>query len=312
MSTILLWLLTFSCLLFLPSLTIGIIRKTKARLQNRVGAPLWQHLFDTIKLLRKSETVSENSSWILRVNTVINISIMITLAFLTPWLSFKPATSADDLFLLIYLFAAIRFFAILSSLDPGSAFGAFGASREATLSVLVEPAIILALSAVALSAHTSNLSLVFALTANTPISQAPLWLLAGAGLFLSSLVELSRMPVDDPTTHLELTMVHEAMMLENSGPNLALLEFSSALRLVVLYGLSGQCFLHALHCIWPFASAAGILLSISIIFALAVVTSLIETVSVRLKWTRAPEFVAYGLTMSLLALLVALVTGVSS
>lgn len=301
--------MVFLCLVLMPSLSIGVIRKSKAFLQNRVGAPLWQHLVDLLKLLRKGETVSENASWLLRAAPVINVAAMLGIACLAPWVSFKPATPADDLFLLIYLFALIRFFTILASLDPGSAFGAFGASREATLSVLVEPGIILALVAVSLAAHTSNLSAVFALSAGHSMNEPPLWLLAGSGLFLSAIVELSRMPVDDPSTHLELTMVHEAMILENSGPNLALIEFGSALRLVVLYGLSAQCFLHAAGCVFPLGDVARGLLSVGAILLLGVATAVVETVSVKLKWTRVPEFVAYGVAMSLLALLVALVTG---
>ena len=306
MSEIIRWLLLLVCLVFMPSFLIGVIRKTKAFLQNRVGAPIWQHVADLIKLFRKGEVVSENASWLLRTSSVISVSVMIVIACLTPWLSFKPATQADDLFLIIYLFAVIRFFAILASLDTGSAFGAVGASREATLSILVEPSVILALVAVCLGAHTSNLSVAFAVSNVCSMSHAPLWLLAGSGLFLASLVELSRMPVDDPTTHLELTMVHEAMILENSGPNLALIEFSTALRLLVFYGLSAQCFLHAFGCVGRFNEVTCGVISMGIIIVLAVVTAVVETVAVKLKWTKVPEFVAYGLTMSLLALIVAL------
>ena len=300
------WLFVFLCLALLPGITIGIIRKTRALLQNRIGAPLWQHFMDIWKLLQKWQTVSEDASWLFRAAPALNLSALLAIACLSPWVSFKPATAADDLFLLIYLFAVIRFFTILASLDTGSSFGAFGASREATLSVLVEPGVILALTAVALTGQTSNLSLVFGSTGTNSLALAPVWLLSGAGLFLLSLVELSRSPVDDPTTHLELTMIHEAMILENSGPNLALIEFGTALRLVILYGLSSQCFLHALKCRLSIEATTGGILSIIFIFVLALITAVIETVSVKLKWTRVPEFIAYGISMSFLAVLVAL------
>ena len=133
--------------------------------------------------------------------------------------AFQPASTGRGHFLILYLFGAVRFFTIIAALDTGSPFGAFGASREATLAMLTEPAIMLSLVAVVLPSQCSDLSQAFALPTVTGAHQADIaiWILAGTGLFLASLVELSRMPIDDPTTHLELTMVHEAMIIENSG-----------------------------------------------------------------------------------------------
>src|SRR5262249_18302021 len=135
------------------------------------------------------------------------------------------------------------------------------------------------------------------------------WILAGAGLFLSSLVGLSRMPVDDPTTHLELTMVHEAMIIENSGPNLALVEMTYALRLSIFYGLTVQCFLHALTALSAMSMPDLAALSVGGIFVLVGVTAVLETVMVKLKWTKCPEFIAYALTMGLFASMAAILSG---
>ena len=174
---------------------------------------------------------------------------MLVIAFIAPWLSYgQHFINSSDIFLIIYLFGLARFFTVLAALDAGSVFGGFGASREVTLALLVEPGVILCFASLGCVGHTSSLAQIFSysVSQNQVLYEEPaLWLLAGTVLFLASLVELSRMPVDDPNTHLELTMVHEAMILENSGPNLALTEYTHYLKMCILLGLSGQCFLHA-------------------------------------------------------------------
>ncbi len=291
-------------LMVIPPITVGTIRKIKARLQNRIGAPLFQPFFDLRKLSMKGETVSKETSWLFRATAVINLSIMLLLACLVPWLSFTPAVFGCDLFLIIYLFALSRFFTVLSALDSGSAFSGFGASREVTLALLVEPAIVLCLASLGVAFHSSDLCTVFSFTNTAPVPWI-LWFLAGSGLFLTSLIELSRMPVDDPTTHLELTMVHEAMILENSGTNLALIEYTHFLKLAVLLGLSTQCILHALmtrgiadELVRGVASLVGIGI-------LALTIAVIESTAVKMRWSKVPEFIAYPVAISLLCMLIA-------
>jgi formate hydrogenlyase subunit 4 len=298
------------CLFYLPVFTVGLIRKAKAQFQNRVGPSLFQPLFNIIKLFGKSETVSKEASWIFRWSTVINMAAVIVLAFLVPWLPFRPLLPGDDIFLVVYLLALARFFAIIAALDTGSAFAAFGASREATLSLLTEPGIVLSLVALGLAAHTSDLCQIFAIPhATGQLKELALWLLAGTGVLLASLVELSRMPIDDPTTHLELTMVHEAMVIENSGPNLALVELTYSLRLAILFGLAGQCFLHGLLLMVKLPFISVCLLSVLLILAVALLTAVIESFAVKLAWRKNPDFIAYSLTMSLLACLAAIMKG---
>ncbi|MBI4532516.1 MAG: NADH-quinone oxidoreductase subunit H [Candidatus Melainabacteria bacterium] len=309
MSIILQWVSFWLSLLVLPLLLLGVIRKLKARLQNRIGAPITQPFLNFFKLMNKTETISETSSWLFRTTSVINLASVLLVAFLAPWLSYQPAIPGDDLFLVIYLLALVRFFTILSSLDTASPFGTFSSAREATLSLLVEPAMVLSLIALALSQHSTSLSKIFAFLPEISLASLPLWLLAGAGLFISSLCELSRMPIDDPTTHLELTMVHEAMIIENSGKNLALTELSYALRMAVLFGLCAQCFLHALCCIWHPNVLQQSLLSVVFLFLVGFATALVEATAVKLPWRTAPNFIAYGLTMSLLAAFVAIAQG---
>jgi formate hydrogenlyase subunit 4 len=292
--------------LLLPPLLVGIIRKTKARFQNRIGAPLLQPYFDLLKLLSKGETISKHTSWIFRSTAAINVSLLIILAFLAPWTSLRPFNLGADLFLVIYLLALTRFFTVLSALDAGSAFGGFGASREVTLALLVEPAVILCLAAIGSVSQTSDLGIAFSFDNVALINQPGLWFIAGCGLFLASLVELSRMPADDPTTHLELTMVHEAMILENSAANLALVEFAHFLKILILLGISSQCLLHAIPFFWHASQLVLALSSIFSIMILAASIAVIESVAVKLRWTKLPEFIAYSVAMSIFCVFIAL------
>jgi formate hydrogenlyase subunit 4 len=143
------------------------------------------------------------------------------------------------------------------------------------------------------------------------INKPGLWLLVGTALFLCSLVELSRMPVDDPTTHLELTMVHEAMILEASGRNLALLEFSHALRMTILFGLVAQCYMHAVPYLWQTTDAVRLGVSLICVLSIACFVGVLESILVKLQWVKIPNFIAYSLTMSLLAGCIAVGGGLS-
>lgn len=299
----------FLTALLLPPLLITTIRKTKARMQNRLGARLLQPYYDLLKFLAKSETVSATTSWVFRSTAVANLVTMILLAFLTPWLSFSPhLPDASDLFLIVYLFGLARFMTVLAALDAGSVFGGFGASREVTLALLIEPGVVLALASLACVAHTSSLSsmMSYDLQVNSALYMHPvMWLLAGSGLFLASVAELSRMPVDDPNTHLELTMVHEAMILENSGRNLALTEYAHYLKMAVLLGLSGQCFLHSVHYMWDTTDLNRGVASIAVILVLTFVIAMMESLVIKLQWRKVPEFISYSVGMSLLCFLIA-------
>ncbi len=295
--------------LLLPPMLIAIIRKTKARFQNRKGARFMQPYYDLNKFLSKGETISKVASWVFRSTSVINLVTMTVLAVITPWLSYSPhLPDASDIFLIVYLFALARFFTVLAALDAGSVFGGFGASREVTVALLAEPGVILCLASLGCVAHTSDLTQVFSYSiaqSELLYNQPALWLLAGSGLFLSAIVELSRMPIDDPNTHLELTMIHEAMILENSGRNLALTEFAHYLKMAILLGLSGQCLLHAIPRMWVASGLVKGLASIGVIVFLALTIAVMESVLIKLQWKKLPEFIAYSVAMSLLCMLIA-------
>ncbi|MBX9693481.1 MAG: NADH-quinone oxidoreductase subunit H, partial [Cyanobacteria bacterium] len=229
-------------------------------------------------------------------------AVAVLIALSSPWLPGMPVLFHSDVFLFVYLFASLRFFTVLSSLDTGSPFGGFAASREVTLAVLVEPANMLCLAALAVVAKSTSLTEIFSYGSSYLSNCPALWIMAGCGLFLTSLVELSRMPADDPTTHLELTMVHEAMILENSGPNLALTEYAAAVKLLVLMGLTGQCFLHAVSGVWTMQEEIQTIVGLTALFTLVGLIAVFEATAVKLRWTKLPEFIAYAVTFGLLCL----------
>lgn len=292
-------------LLCVPLLLAGVIRKVKALMQTRVGAPIFQPFYDVAKWLRKGETISNTASWVFVWTPRVGLAIAAVAAVLVPWtgpllpVGWAPAT---NFLLVLYLLALSKFFAMLAAMDTGSAFGGLGASREATISLLVEPAMVIGLGTLGAGAGSLQLSIMYAQPLHTIVA-----LLVGAALIIASLAELSRMPVDDPTTHLELTMVHEAMILENSGRNLALTEYAVALRCCIFFGLAAQTLLGA----WPaFASLSQLTrygISLAALFLLGVLVAIAEGVLVKLKWRHVPGFLASAIVISLFAALVAVV-----
>lgn len=300
-------ILIFINITLIPLLLIGVIRKMKARMQNRVGAPVLQAFYDIGKLLTKSETISGTASWVFTWAPRLNLAVVVIAALLVPWSgALTPASwsGAASFLLVIYLLGLGKFISMLASMDTGSAFGGLGASREASVSLLVEPALMIGLGAMALCANSTSLSVIYTVHTSQFVP-----VLVGASLVVIALAELSRMPVDDPTTHLELTMVHEAMILENSGRNLALVELAVALRTCIFFGLAAQTFLHAvpgytgLHQLPRYG--AGILS----LFAMGVAVAIAEGVLVKLNWRRVPNFVAFAIALSLLAALIAVAGG---
>lgn len=291
----------------IPLLLVGVIKKMKARMQNRVGSPVLQSFYDIGKLLRKGETISGTASWVFTLAPRLNLAVVVVAALLVPWSGASIPTgwgSATNFLLVIYLLGLGKFISALAAMDTGSAFGGLGASREMLLSLLVEPALMIGLGVLALGAKSMDLSIIYAAPASQSVA-----VLVGASLMVIALTELSRMPVDDPTTHLELTMVHEAMILENSGRNLALVELSVALRTCIFFGLAAQTFLHAVpqYMALPHLSRYGI--GIIALFITGMFVATAEGVLVKLKWRRAPNFVAYAIALSSLAALIAVAQG---
>src|SRR5437667_272508 len=217
-------------------LLAGVIRKTKARLQGRRGAGVFQPYWDLRKLLVKEVVIAENTSWVFRLTPYVAIGTMLLSAFIVPVLT----TAAElqflgNIILLIYVFLVSTFFLALAGLDAGSSFGGMGSSREMAIAALAEPTVMIAIFAIALRAGTTGLSEMINRAVSDPLLLLnPGHILAFLSFFIVALAETGRLPVDNPSTHLELTMIHEAMILEYSGRYLALIEWASSIKLFLL------------------------------------------------------------------------------
>ena len=274
-------------LLLVPPLLLGTVNKTKAWFAGRKGPPLLQPYYDLVKLFRKRTVLSTTTSWIFRLAPFV---LLISTAFaglFVPLFTFAaPLSFSGDFILVAYLLALGRFFTTLAALDTGSAFEGMGASRELTFSFLTEPALFLGfLTLVKISGSLdTNGFLLSPLLHYSSQLTAPL-VLTVLGLFLVFLTETSRLPVDDPATHLELTMIHEAMILDHSGPLLGAVEYASAMKFLIL----GSLLVHTaapFRADWP----GGFALPLAEVLVLAVVVGVLESAFARLRLKRVPLF----------------------
>jgi formate hydrogenlyase subunit 4 len=224
--------------LLISPLFIGLIKKVKAYMQRRKGPPLLQTYYLLSKLFKKETVYSSHSSFISRVSPYINLVFLLGASLCVP-LIYIPETNfgLGNVILFLYLMVMAKFFMALSGLDAGSAFGGMGSSREMTISAIFEPIVIIVVSALAFVLKTVDIHQMFSRAIETAAITNSALILICAALFVVLIIETSRIPVDNPETHLELTMIHEAMILESSGPNLALMELSHAVKNTLLMAL---------------------------------------------------------------------------
>lgn len=283
----------------------GIISTTKARLQRRQGASIWRPYADLGKLFRKENLTPPSASFLFRVAPLIVVSVTGVSALLIPVL--RPTvllSSTGDLILLIYLLALARFFLILGGMDGGGAFGGMGGSREVLVSTLAEVPFILALFSVAILAQTTRLCGMIDWTLRKSFFDiSPVHILAFAAMALVSIAETGRMPVDNPTTHLELTMIHEAMVLEYSGPSLGFLEFAGAIKLNAILSLLIGLFLP-----WGMATvftvpaiAVALAAYAAKIVLLSAVLAVVESSVAKMRMYAVPDFLGISTATSILA-----------
>ena len=286
---------------------VGVIRKVKARLQCRRGASLLQPYADLAKLFGKQPVVSSTTSWIFPAAPYIVFASTVTAGLLMPvFISHTPLNFAGNIIALVYVLAMGTFFLILAGLDAGSAFGGMGSSREAIVATLAEPAMILSILAIALTAGSTNLSTIVHRSAllEGVVLAPPAHLMALAAMFIVTLAETGRVPVDNPATHLELTMIHEAMLLEYSGRYLALMEWAAGIKLLVFLTLLVNVFAPwgiATHAT-PSALAAGVTVYVVKVTGLAVIIGVIESMFAKLRLFRVPELLGSAFILALLAL----------
>jgi formate hydrogenlyase subunit 4 len=294
-------------LLILAPLVSGLIKTLKARLQMRRGPGLLQPYSDIHKLLRKGMVIPNTASWLFSATTYVVFLATLLAGLMAPMVAADtPIGLFGGVLAVVYLLGLGRFFVALSGLDAGSPFGGLGSSREMTVSALAEPTLMLAVFTVAIGAGSTSLAEI----ARVAINQqwrflAPSQALAFAALFLVLIAETGRIPVDNPATHLELTMIHEAMILEYSGPYLALIEWAASIKQLVLMTLMINVF-------WPFGlsaawSPSGALaglgwLSLKLLILSGTVV-LVETANAKMRLFRVPELMAVAFTLGALALI---------
>ncbi len=295
----------FVIIAFAPLLS-GIIKKIKALFQLRKGPGVFQPYYDIAKLLRKDSVVSQNVSWIFYAAPVISFAAVLMAGLLIPiFITEMPFGFAGDLIAVVYLFALARFFIALAALDAGSPFGGMGASREMFIAALVEPALMLSIFAVALNVGSTNLSHISQTVSAMGIDAvSPYQILAFVALFIIAIAETGRIPVDNPATHLELTMIHEAMILEYSGKQLAIVELGAMIKQLLVFSLLANIFFP-----WGIASgvsAVPVIIALLVYFAkivvLGAVMAMVETSTAKWRLFRLPELLSISLMFSFLAL----------
>ena len=276
-------------------LVAGFVKKVKALLQNRRGFSVWQPYFDLDKLLHKDRIISPTVSTVFLVAPYLYFAAAVTAAGLT---CFASLGLLSDFLLIVYVLALGRFCLALASLDAGSAFGGMGGSREMYISVLVEPALLLSLLTVALPAGTTGLSAMISEAADFPVTVP--YVLSAAAFFIVAIAETGRIPVDNPDTHLELTMVHEGMVLEYSGRELALIHWAAMVKQFTILLLFARLFIP-----WTFGfeGFAAIIWMASKVMIGAVLLALVETSTNKLRLFKLPGLLSVSGLLSVLALI---------
>ncbi len=299
------WILQILLVPAVAPLLIGITRKVKAFFQNRQGASVIQPYRDFWKLFQKDEVMSTDASWIFRWAPFVIFATTLAIAASVPLLTYATRTAlTGDFLTVVYLFAFGTFFLALAGIDSGSGFGGFGASREMMVASLAEGGLVLSLFVLALVTGTTNLSQIAQTLAAMPLAYAVPVVLAGMGFGIALLAETSRYPFDNPATHLELTMIHEAMILEYSGKRLALIEWAAANKYALFLGLGVQLFFP-----WGIAhdiNVLGILSAFGILLGKLVtgcfVVALIESSIAKLRIFQLPDLLFTSCVLSVVAL----------
>lgn len=298
-------------LLLAPLLT-GFVRKVRARLLRRRGASVFQPYRDLLRLLRKEVVLAENASWLFRAAPYLIFTATWVAAALVPTFATGMIFSwIADLIALIALLGSARFFLALAGMDIGTGFGGIGSSREVMIASLAEPAMLLVVFTLALVAGSTQLSFVAAHMASPEVGLRVSLGLALVALVMVGIAENARVPVDNPSTHLELTMVHEAMVLEYSGRHLAMIEIASSIKLLLYISLIGCIFLP-----WGLAPAGagwqamgiGLLAYLAKLFVGGFLLALFETAIAKMRVFRVPEFLGAALMLGLLGTLLLFVS----
>jgi formate hydrogenlyase subunit 4 len=292
----------------------GVIGKIKALTQKRTGAPVLQMYYDLYKLMRKGAVVSDVSSWVFRATPYIVFASALAAAMLVPvTVKVLPTGIPGDLIMLFYVLALGRFFICLAALDTGSAFGGMGSSREVMISSLIEPSVIVVVFTLGLISKSTSLFVMMESMAQGGAKFiGPVTILLFLAMLIILIAETSRIPIDDPATHLELTMVHEAMILEYSGRHLALMEYGAVIKQMLLMTLMVNLFF-PLENLVAAAGFAGVALALLIYLAkmllLTVLIAVIEVSTVKVRFFSIPNLAALSFILAFLGFLQYFVLG---
>lgn len=303
------WLLALiQAVLFvlLAPLFSGWLKWVKCLLQNRRPPPLWQPYRDLRKLFGKRPVVADTASWLFPATPYVVFGAAALSAAIVPFFAVNlPTAAIADMIVLVGFFALSRFFLSLAGLDVGTAFGGMGSSRDMTIASLAEPAMLMAIFTLALTASTTNISVAIDYLLDSGFALRPSFLFALGGLLLVAVAETGRIPIDNPATHLELTMIHEAMILEYSGRHLALIEWAGQIRLMLYGVLIANIFLP-----WglareftPEALGVGLAAIGAKLGVLATVLALAETSVAKMRLFRVQEFLGFAYLLALLGML---------
>jgi len=299
-------LLQTLCVVAFAPFMAGWVKWLKCKLQNRQGPPPWQPYRDLLRLSRKQVVLAESASPIFRVAPYIVFSVTVVAASIVPVFSVQiPTAALADVIVLVGFLALTRFFLSLAGMDVGTAFGGMGSSREVTISSLAEPALLMAFFTLAMNASSTNLSTVISHLAQSHFVLYPSLIFSAMGFILVALAETGRIPIDNPATHLELTMIHEAMILEYSGRHLALMEWAAMLKLT-LYAVLIANFIvpwGVAMSLEPGAIAFGVYSILCKLLVLGYFLAIAETAQAKMRLFRAPHFLGLAFILSLLGMM---------
>lgn len=294
------------CVVLAAPLMAGWVKWLKCKLQNRQGPPPWQPYRDLLRLSRKHVVLADTASPIFRVAPYIVFSVTILAVSTIPVITVElPVAALADVIALVGFLALGRFFLSLAGMDVGTAFGGMGSSREVTISSLAEPALLMAFFTLAMNVSSTNLSTVIANLGQREFTLYPSLIFSSMGLILVAIAETGRIPIDNPATHLELTMIHEAMILEYSGRHLALMEWAAMLKLT-LYSLL------IVNLIVPWGVALTLVPGDLALATLTVIGKLLvwglflavsETIQAKMRLFRAPQFLSLAFILTLLGMM---------
>ncbi len=284
----------------LSPLCIGIIRKIKAFMQNRQGASIFQSYRDLWKLFNKDETISPTASWIFMYTPYLLFTITLVISIGLPLVSSgNNIFGINDFLVIIYLFVLASFFLSLAGIDTASSFGGFGSSREMTVLALTEGGLLFSILPVAITTQTANLTNMSSTLAGLPLIEFAPIVIAFIAFFIALLAENARIPFDNPSTHLELTMIHEAMILEYSGKRLALIEWSAFNKLLIFAILGANLFFP-----WGWDNPVFVAIKVLLIIAGVAIT---ESTIAKLRYFRLPDLLFTSFILGVISLFLVIV-----